>query len=349
VKPFRALALDGGGMRGLYTAEILEALSRRFANGRVAQPDVGRGFDLIVGTSTGGILACALAAGVPIGTIVQIYRDEGNEIFKHSMPASAMSLGRFAATHLFAPINDGAGLRAALTGAFGEKTIGDVYAARGIPFCLQATELSTHAPVVFRSGHLAERGGDDSTTLVDACLASSAAPILFPPARVDVGGEARVMVDGSLWANAPIIQAAIEALALCGDRPIEIVSAGTCPPPVETFAARDAQWGFMRWAFGFRVVEAGMNAQVNAAVYQFDELRMHFRVPATLIRLRQDPQPDEYRRYIGLDRADPNAIDAMEELAQRDADAIFNDASQPGSESAVLGDIFGNLPERSSA
>ena len=60
-KPYRVLSLDGGGMRGLYTASLLNTLSDRFGN----QLDVGKGFDLIVGTSTGSILAAGLVAGIP--------------------------------------------------------------------------------------------------------------------------------------------------------------------------------------------------------------------------------------------------------------------------------------------
>jgi uncharacterized protein len=348
-RPFRVLALDGGGMRGLYTAEILDWLSRFFASEPVVAPDVGRAFDLIVGTSTGGILASALCAGASIKEVVDIYREQGRSIFKHSLPSSPATLGRFAATHLFEPVNDGEGLRTALTSVFGDMTVGEVYARRGIALCLQSTDMSLHFPVVIRSGHIPGDDRDSSTTLVDACMATAAAPILFPPARVTVAGEARVMADGSLWANSPIIPATSEALQLCGDRPIQVVSVGTCPPPMGNFAAREAKWGLFRWGFGFRIVQALMDAQINAAITQFNDLGAHLRVPVSLVRLSGDPQPAEYQRYISFDRADENAIDAISELAQRDADAIYCDAITPGSQNAVLRDIFSNLPEARSA
>ena len=66
-KPFRVLALDGGGMRGLYSATLLQVLAKRFNREfHDKEPDVGKAFDLICGTSTGAILACALAAGIPL-------------------------------------------------------------------------------------------------------------------------------------------------------------------------------------------------------------------------------------------------------------------------------------------
>ncbi|TAM74567.1 hypothetical protein EPN44_10865 [bacterium] len=88
VKPFRVLVLDGGGMRGLYTAMVLAGLSRRFLDkpGETPARDVGSAFNLIEGTSTGGVLACALAAGYSPSAIIELYRRHGEEIFPHPVP-----------------------------------------------------------------------------------------------------------------------------------------------------------------------------------------------------------------------------------------------------------------------
>src|SRR5215475_657100 len=92
-KPFRVLSLDGGGMRGTYTATYLDRISGAFARRRgVPALDVGAAFDLIVGTSTGGIIACALAAGVPLSEIVELYRVHGPAIFRRRLPAGAPPL-----------------------------------------------------------------------------------------------------------------------------------------------------------------------------------------------------------------------------------------------------------------
>jgi predicted acylesterase/phospholipase RssA len=88
-KPFRVLSLDGGGMRGLYTAVVLETLAMHFARKREPRADsldIGKGFDLIVGTSTGGILACSLAFGLPLSKLADLYRVEGPKIFTDPMP-----------------------------------------------------------------------------------------------------------------------------------------------------------------------------------------------------------------------------------------------------------------------
>lgn len=83
-RPYRVLSLDGGGMRGIYTAAFLARLTDQFARIRTeAALDLGRGFDLITGTSTGAIVGCALAIGRPMAEVVSLYREHGPKIFPH--------------------------------------------------------------------------------------------------------------------------------------------------------------------------------------------------------------------------------------------------------------------------
>ena len=88
-RPLRVLSIDGGGMRGLYSAEYLASLAQRYVKTRGLEGiDIGRGFDLIAGTSTGAIIACALAAGVPVGRVAKLYRERGPDIFPLRLPRS---------------------------------------------------------------------------------------------------------------------------------------------------------------------------------------------------------------------------------------------------------------------
>ena len=79
--PFRVLCLDGGGMRGIYQATYLNTFMQRLRASGTDATDPGRGFDLLVGTSTGGIVACALAAGVPLADVLSLYNLHGDKIF----------------------------------------------------------------------------------------------------------------------------------------------------------------------------------------------------------------------------------------------------------------------------
>lgn len=90
IKPFRVLSIDGGGIRGLYTASLLQQLGlrlSRFHNNEVeTRLDIGRQFDLIIGTSTGAILATSLAAGVALEDVLRLYRTKAAKIFQFPMP-----------------------------------------------------------------------------------------------------------------------------------------------------------------------------------------------------------------------------------------------------------------------
>ena len=89
-QPVRVLSLAGGGFLGLYTAVVLEGLEAR-----VGMP-LGRRFDLIAGTSIGGLLALALAYEVPMSRLVRLFVDHGPEVFSNrALPAGAVSRTRF--------------------------------------------------------------------------------------------------------------------------------------------------------------------------------------------------------------------------------------------------------------
>ena len=145
-RPFRVLSLDGGGMRGTYTATYLASFAATFARRRdVPAIDVGAAFDLIVGTSTGGIIACALAFGLSPADLVVFYKKHGPAIFPRRLPQRAgVDLG----VDIFArkgSLRSGTkALEAALQDRFGQATLADVYERRRIALAITAVELSQH-------------------------------------------------------------------------------------------------------------------------------------------------------------------------------------------------------------
>ena len=130
----RVLSIDGGGMRGVYTSTYLSGLAKQAAARRKTDNlDVGKAFDLIVGTSTGGIIACALAAGVPLDEVTNLYRKHGKEIFPVKLPdRCSLDLVRQLFSRPKHLALGSAALKRVLEEKLGDLTIGQVYEKRKI-------------------------------------------------------------------------------------------------------------------------------------------------------------------------------------------------------------------------
>src|SRR4051812_38010157 len=160
-------------MRGIYTAAFLDHLITQFARTRgVECLDLGKGFDLITGTSTGAIVACALAIGRPMSEIVKLYRDHGREIFPHRIRGTSSAIWRMFVGGRYVRRGD-AVLREALTTVLKGTTMVEVYRNRGISLSIPAVAMSSHRSWVFKKTS-ASGVRDDHYPLVDVCMASSA-------------------------------------------------------------------------------------------------------------------------------------------------------------------------------
>ena len=191
----RILAIDGGGIRGLIPALVLAELEARTGR-RIATL-----VDLVAGTSTGGILACALARPdpLPAARIADLYVQEGPRIFDRTL-RRRIADGRY----------DAAGLVAALRRYLGDTVLGEAT----VPVLVTAYDVEARTAVLLRS---ADRG---EVSMVDAALATAAAPAHFPPVRA--GGM--TLADGGIVAADPALVAYAEAE---GARVDVLVSLGT--------------------------------------------------------------------------------------------------------------------------
>lgn len=211
-------------------------------SGGDGERDIGKGFDLICGTSTGGILACALACGLPTKSLIELYKTAGPQIFTNPTPTGRVALTRWIFGNLTRPANYNTHLKSALVDCFGAKTLGEVYSERGIGLCIPAVNMATSKPRVFKTAHDPGKNLDDNLPLVDVCLATSAAPIVLPLAEISDPFDpsvCHVFADGGLWANNPVLVGLIEALALTSpETSIEVLSIGTCPPPSGTLVMK---------------------------------------------------------------------------------------------------------------
>ena len=136
--PLRVLTIDGGGMRGVYPAAFLHGLADQFAKDRgVDGLDIGKAFDIIVGTSTGAIIACALAKGVPMLKVVELYKEHGPKIFPQKL-ANGVGVLKQIPTRKHHLRKGAKALENALRGVLEDETFGSLYARRGIGLAIPA-------------------------------------------------------------------------------------------------------------------------------------------------------------------------------------------------------------------
>jgi len=341
-------------MRGTYSATYLDQAGAAFAKRRgIAALDIGAAFDLIVGTSTGGIIACALAAGVALAEIVALYAQRGSAIFSRHLPRSLVGVipDHWHRPHALA--SGAAILREALTEKFGAKTLGEIYSERGIALAVPAVELSQHRSWVFKTPH--QKGSnhrDDNYSLVDVCLATSAAPIYRSLAAInhpDNGSRGfNMFVDGGLWANNPVLVGLIEALNLSEPgQEIHIFCLGTCPMPAGEQIAKDAvDRGILDWIFGGEAAGLAIDAQEFAFDHMAKMLARHVDRKCTVMRFPSDKVPAALIPYLGLDETRPEATIALINQARSDADMLnskcaYADADE---EAALVCSLFECAP-----
>lgn len=328
VRPYRVLALDGGGMRGLYIATLLQTLMKRFSQPSDAEVDIGKVFDLVTGTSTGGILACGLAKGVRISELVTLYREFGPKIFTDPIPDGSGALMCWAwrnRKHASAKVS---WLRQALEGFFGELTLGELFQLRHIAVCIPAVNMATQKSWVFKTPHIPAKRRDERYKIVDVCLATSAAPMFLPIATVSEPDDLerfRTFSDGGLWANNPVLIGLIEALEVAAPgQPIEILSIGTCAPPEgQPIRKEGASWGVKDWRFGSKALSVALDAQSAGYDFMAQFLAQHLDRPCTVVRLPQSPPSPSQAAHLGLDKATEDAVNVLSELGSTDADVSY--------------------------
>jgi patatin-like phospholipase/acyl hydrolase len=163
-------------------------------------------FDLVAGTSTGGILGLGLAAGYSAIELRDLYVHRGHEIFP---PFSDTSFGRLRAavrdaTQYARYIYDRDALQQLLTETLGDRLFGTAC----VRLCIPAFDGKHSEVFVFKTPHHRDFQTDRHERMIAVALATAAAPTYFRP--LEHGGY--TLVDGGVWANNPVMLAVIEAL-----------------------------------------------------------------------------------------------------------------------------------------
>lgn len=248
--PFRILSLDGGGIKGIFPAAVLASLEREYLEGR----SVGDYFDLIAGTSTGGILALGLGAGLTADEILRMYLEEGHLVF----PSKGRGLaGR--ARRLVSARYDRNPLDALLNRRLGEKTLRESKYRLLIP----STEGRNGEVWVFKTPHHPEYRLDGDERMSSVAAATSAAPTYFTP--FEQGGY--TYLDGGVWANNPTMAALVEALSCftAQREDVSILSIGCGENPFQITDGQAKRSGMVHWQ---GIIEVAMHLQSVTAVNQ---------------------------------------------------------------------------------
>jgi predicted acylesterase/phospholipase RssA len=290
VRPTRILSLTGGGYRGLFTSGVLVEL------GRLAREEgpLDRRFDVFGGTSIGGLMACALATGVPPRRVVEAIEAHGPRIFTPRFGDRAKRL-------VAGPIYDPAGLRLAIDECLGpnaETAIGDVDVAIVVP----AVDWESGVARIFTSKPLGAAHAR-ATSLRDVCLATSAAPTYFPAHEI----EGSSLLDGGLTANNPDTLILLEVARRWPDlswSKVEMLSIGTAGADAPR-AAGEANKSLIGWSgqivdYILAVQERTASLQASALLGPERYLRVNH-VPPTGddVFARLDLADDRSRRTLG--------------------------------------------------
>ena len=219
---FRILSLDGGGIRGVFPAAFLARLEEHLDH------PIGHYFDLIAGTSTGGIIAIGLGLGLSARDILKLYVEQGPAIFdqEHGAIENWLRQKVRGMAHLFVTKHSSEPLRRALDGVLGQRRLGESRTRLVIP----AWHPVLERVYIYKTAHHARLETDYKQPAIDAAMATAAAPTFLKPHMTESAVE---LIDGGVWANNPIGVAAIEAIGMLGwpgDK-LKILSIGTINEP----------------------------------------------------------------------------------------------------------------------
>ena len=248
--PFRILSIDGGGIKGIFPSAILAYLEQERLQGR----SIGDYFDLIAGTSTGGILALGLGAGLTASELLHMYLDEGHNVF----PSRRKGLtGK--AKRLVSAQYDRRPFDKLLAQRLGNKTLRESKYRLLIP----STEGGNGEVYVFKTPHHPGYILDGDEKMSAVAAATSAAPTYFTP----FGRGGHTFLDGGIWANNPTMAALVEALSRFTTQreDIRILSIGCGQKPFQITEGQIRNSGMVHWR---RIIDVAMHLQSVTAVNQ---------------------------------------------------------------------------------
>ncbi len=282
---FQILALDGGGTRGIYTAQLLSKIEQEFD---VRIKDC---FNLISGTSTGSIIAGAAVSDINMDEIVDLFDSETQEIFQKKWYRNPLLFSKYSNAKLLQIIAK----------HIPKTPLSEI----STPLLITSSEITKSELHVFRSSYAKKLNesnySDGNVCLLDAIVASCAAPTFFAPKMMND----KLLADGGLWANNPSIAAYVEALTVFGKNAsqVRILSIGTGHST--SMYGNKRGWGFLSGWGGVKLVSYVMTLQSHSSANMMTRLLQNN-------YLRVDPKID----FWDIDTV--KQLDKLKALAERD-------------------------------
>lgn len=309
----KILSIDGGGIMGVFPASLLACIEEQI-DGSIYEY-----FDLIVGTSTGGIIALGLGAGMSAKEILSFYVEYGPRIFKEyidtnkSKLISPFNYFNKLSKMLNTTLHKNDALKNALIDVFGESKIGNLKTRVMIPsFDINAGKLN-----IFKTSHHTTLRQDYKKTIVEAAMATSAAPGYLPAYQ---GERYNTYIDGGLGANNPSGMSVIEGVTKCGwDRSnIRLLSIGCTSAPYNVNSIEATSKGFavlnpMKLVNTFMEVESQYSEGIAKLLLEDDKERY--------VRIN----PIVHEKRFELDNASKEKINELIGLGQSYARNECND------------------------
>jgi patatin-like phospholipase/acyl hydrolase len=293
---FQILALDGGGFRGVFSAAVLASFVDDLGLSVLDQ------FDLVAGTSTGGIIALALSIGMLPKEVLEFYLSHGPQIFKGRW----LRWWRQPFRSKYGP----QGLAGAVFEVFGEKRLWEAK----VPLCIPSYDLCSDDVYLFRTPHSERLKRDYRERMIDVAMATSAAPTYLPSHHHD----GLRLIDGGIWANNPSVVAVSEAVSEFGIAltDIRVLSLGTTSELGEKAGSLD-RGGLLRWARS--ATPMILNGQTRGA----ENAAFHLLPKGQLVRVN----PKVPENVLSLDAVNPAKLIGLAKTESRkqskDVEAVF--------------------------
>ncbi len=309
-KIFKILSIDGGGIKGIYSSTIIEKFEEKY------NCVISDHFDMLCGTSTGGLIALALSLKIPAKTISSFYMEKGNLIFKKNTFSTLKQLvlnGKYSDKNLKTNLEE----------IFSDKIIGN---SQNL-LCIPAFNYTDGSTCVFKYDHLqGELTRDNKIKYVDIALATSAAPTYFPIREIEQLNKQ--YIDGGLWANNPALVGVMEALFhFVGKNKdydsIQVLSISSLDYPKGNPIRKNKSRSALKWST--ELLNPFFAGQAHFTHNSLTLLEKHSDIDIDYTRIPSTSLNEKQLKQVGMDKTTKESLKFMRGQGQTQADKWQND------------------------